>query len=149
MNSLSDKNNNTEIIERINHLSFSTQRQWGKMSAAQMLAHCAVGLHGAMSNEKQKRSFMGFFFGKIAKKQVFKDEPFKKELPTDKKFIIHEDKNFDSEKNNLISLIQKFSAIEPGNIGHEPHPFFGKMTADEWGILQWKHLDHHLRQFGV
>jgi hypothetical protein len=26
---------------------------------------------------------------------------------------------------------------------------FGKLTASEWNIMMYKHLDHHLTQFGV
>lgn len=28
------------------------------------------------------------------------------------------------------------------------HPAFGPLTGPEWGRIAWKHLDHHLRQFG-
>ncbi|MDZ4803510.1 MAG: DUF1569 domain-containing protein [Candidatus Eisenbacteria bacterium] len=31
----------------------------------------------------------------------------------------------------------------------EPNPIFGNLSVDEWGKLSWKHLDHHLRQFGA
>ncbi len=30
-----------------------------------------------------------------------------------------------------------------------PHPVFGRLSVDDWGRLSWKHLDHHLRQFGL
>jgi len=37
----------------------------------------------------------------------------------------------------------------PAGCTKHPHSFFGKLTPEEWAILSYKHLDHHLRQFGV
>jgi hypothetical protein len=119
------------------------------MNAGQMLAHCSVGLESALGDRKQKRAVIGYLFGKFAKKSAFGEKPFSKGLPTDKSFIITEDKNTEFEKENLIILINRFTNSGHSGITKHPHPFFGKMTPEEWGILQYKHLDHHLRQFGV
>jgi hypothetical protein len=40
------------------------------------------------------------------------------------------------------------SASAPAGSGPE-HFIFGAMTMEQWNALQWKHIDHHLRQFGV
>jgi hypothetical protein len=149
MNTLFNTELSSKIIERINHLNASSQRQWGKMNVSQMFAHCSATLESALGNKQEKREFMGYLFGKIAKKQVLKNKPFKKNIPTAKLFKMTEDKNFEAEKKKLISLIHKFSEAGAGGIGKYPHPFFGEMSAEERGILQLKHLDHHLSQFGV
>ena len=91
----------------------------------------------------------GWLFGKMAKKQMLQEVPFKHGLPTDASFVVKEERNFSQEQDGLLTLIRRFSETEPASIAAKTHPFFGKMTVDEWGILQWKHLDHHLRQFGV
>ncbi len=49
----------------------------------------------------------------------------------------------------LSRLIDKFAAGGAAGCTKNPHSFFGKMTPEEWAILMYKHLDHHLRQFGV
>ncbi len=149
MNTLFDTDLTKQIIERINHLSAARQGQWGKMSVSQMLAHCSATLVSAIGDKKEKREFLGLLFGKIAKKQVMKDEPFKKNMPTAKLFKMTDDKNFDEEKKRLVSLIKKFAELGTGGVGKFPHPFFGEMDAQERGVLQWKHLDHHLKQFGA
>lgn len=149
MKSIFNPSDNQEIINRINMLNASSQAKWGKMSVAQMLSHCQVGLQGAMGEIEFKQGLIGFLFGKMAKKQLTRtDIPFKKNLPTDKKFLIVEEKEFETEKNKLIGLVKK---IGEGThlITTKPHPFFGKMTTQEWDVLQWKHLNHHLSQFGV
>ena len=53
------------------------------------------------------------------------------------------------EKKILLSYIDRFLAIGPEVIANKKHPFFGELTFEEWDKLQWKHLDHHLRQFGA
>ncbi|HEY3250275.1 MAG TPA: DUF1569 domain-containing protein [Ignavibacteria bacterium] len=149
MKSLFDTSVNLEIIGRINKLTSGSKAEWGKMTVSQMLSHCRVPLESAFGEVKLKRNPIGVLLGPIAKKSIFKDEPFKKNLPTDKNFIFKDDRNFDEEKIKLTEKVQKFAASGPDGITKDPHPFFGKLTVNQWDMLMWKHLDHHLRQFGV
>ena len=120
-----------QIIDRINTLTPATQRLWGKMDVAQMLAHCQMPLGVAV---------------RLVKKKLFNDQPFKQNLPTDKSFKMTDPKDFEKEKQGLLQMIRGFSEESMTN---EPHPFFGRMTNTEWSKGTWKHLDHHLRQFGA
>ena len=140
---------NQEVVDRINKLTPVTKPLWGKMTVAQMLAHSQAPLHVALGDKQLKGGLMAFFFGKIAKKQLVKDESFKRNLPTAPSFVIKGDRNFNEAKTELIDLVQRFSKSDPVEIAKRPHPFFGKLTAEEWNTLQYKHLDHHLTQFGV
>jgi hypothetical protein len=69
-------------------------------------------------------------------------------MPTDKTFIVSDQRNFGEEKKKLLALIERFVRLGPNGISKEKHPFFGKLTPDEWGGLMWNHLNHHLKQFG-
>lgn len=149
MNTLYDKNLNQQIIERINHLTPASKGQWGKMDVSQMLAHCSTALEVAIGDKEEKREFIGYLFGKMAKKQALSDKPIKKGMPTSKVFKITSNRNFEDEKTRLITLIIRFAQLGPHGVKNNPHPFFGYMTAEEKGILQWKHLDHHISQFGA
>ncbi len=140
---------NLEMVGRIGSLTSDTKPLWGKMRVAQMLAHCQKPLHVALGEKNLKGGLMAFLFGKIAKKQLLKDTPFKKNLPTAPAFIVKSEKNFSEEKNKQADMVQRFGKNDPEEIAKRPHPFFGKLTAEEWNLLQYKHLDHHLRQFGV
>ncbi len=135
-----------EIIDRINKLSPQTPRQWGKMDVAQMLAHCQMPMGVALGKHKLKGSFIIKLLGPFFKKTLYNDKPFKRSLPTDKSFVITDAKDFEKEKNSLIDMINSFTE---GNMTSEPHPFFGKLTKEEWSKGTYKHLDHHLQQFGV
>ena len=135
-----------EMIERITKLNPGSKALWGKMNVGQMLAHLQMPIGVALGNHKLKRTFIGILFGPMAKKILYNDKPFKRNLPTDKSFIMQEAKDFEQEKKKLLDMISKFTET---NMIDEPHPFFGKLTKEQWSIGSWKHLDHHLNQFGV
>jgi hypothetical protein len=149
MKSLFDPAENQNILNRIQRLTSASQAQWGKMNVAQMLFHCQHPLRVAYGEMKLKRGLMGVLFGGMVKRMLLKDEPYKPSMPTAKEFIVTDAKEFEKERKTLIDLVQRFSKQGPEGIRKDPHPFFGKLTAAEWDNMQWKHLDHHLRQFGV
>lgn len=118
------------------------------MTAVQMLAHCQAPFRVASGQLRLKRALIGRLFGKLAKKKyVTSDTPFGHNSPTDPRFLFLGAHDFESEQSELLELVKRFG--ETGAITRDPHPFFGPMTAEEWDRLLWKHLDHHLRQFGV
>ena len=88
-------------------------------------------------------------FGAIAKRKLLSAQDFQKNLPTDPNFIIKNEPDFEHTKDQLIVLVQRFTKLGAAGLSKDPHPFFGKLTTEEWDLLNWKHLDHHLRQFGV
>jgi len=149
MKNLFDSNASSEILNRLETLQPDAKRLWGKMTASQMLAHCIVPIKVSLGEHKPKRNIMGVFFGKMAKKMVLKDEPFKQGLPTDPSFVIKDQPDFNLKKQELRLSIEKLLTTDKEAMAARPHPFFGKMTIDEWGILGYKHLDHHLKQFGA
>ena len=143
---LFDATGKQEIIDRINKLTPQSQRQWGKMDVAQMLAHCQMPLGVATGKHKLKGSGFLKLIGPLLKGLLFNNKPFKKNLGTDKSFIMTTPKEFEKEKSGLIQMINDFSA---SSMTDEPHPIFGKLTKEQWSKGTWKHLDHHLMQFGV
>jgi hypothetical protein len=138
----------TELKGRFSKLRPDTARQWGKMTAAQMVAHCSNSLEQALGDEKPPRMFLGHIFGGIAKRDVFSDKPMKRNTPTSPTLAIRDDRNLDVERKRLDALIDRAGSGPQACTDH-PHIFFGQLTPDEWGKLIYKHLDHHLQQFGV
>ena len=137
------------VLRRIGRLASASQREWGKMDAAQALAHCQVPLRVALGEVKLKRGLIGILFGGMAKKSLLRDEPFKHGMPTDKAFRVRDPRVFATERDRLVALVTRLGRGGPGVLTTEPHPFFGALSPAEWDTLMWKHLDHHLRQFGV
>lgn len=146
MKNLFDDLPRQEIIDRINKLTSDSKAQWGKMNVSQMLHHNVLPMELALQNPKPPRVFMGKLFGGMVKKKILSPEPFKKNGFTPKEFKVVDEFDFNQQKENLLSIINKF---QRGSITDTVHPFFGKMTEDNYGELQYKHLDHHLQQFGV
>lgn len=138
------------LIERINKLTPSTQPLWGKMSIAQMLAHCNVSYEMAYTDKHPKpNALMKLVLKLLVKNKVVSETPYKHNNPTAPAFLIKEDKNFEEEKTRLIDHInQTLQLGEEHFDGRESHSF-GTLSANEWNNMFWKHLDHHLSQFGV
>lgn len=149
MKSIINKESNAELLVRIENLSPHTNAQWGKMNVSQMLAHCTVGLKIAFGEITPKSNFLFKIMGKIFKKKIFAQDSFKKSSPTSKEFIITGDRDFDTEKTTLINYVKQCSGKGADVFSKEPHGFFGKLTLEEWDELMYRHLDHHLKQFGV
>ena len=150
MESLLNPSDNQKIINRISSITPESKAQWAKMNAAQMLAHCQPPLLVAFDELKLKLGMMAALFGGYFRKKMTQDEkPFTQNLPTDAHFVVSNPEEPEKEKEKLIVLVQRFVKAGPEGLTKETHPFFGKMTGREWDIIQWKHLDHHLRQFGV
>jgi hypothetical protein len=135
-----------EIIGRINTLKPATQRKWGKMDVAQMLAHLQAPLGVPLGKHELKGNAFFRLFASLIKKQLYNDKPFRRNLPTDKTFRISDQREFEKERQQLIELINCFTEE---NITNDVHPLFGKMTLQQWSNSNWKHVDHHLQQFGV
>jgi hypothetical protein len=148
MKTLFNKEDSSEILERLSRLDHTSTRQWGKMQIAQMMAHCSVGLETATGQLKPKRIFIGRIFGPIAKKGFVGPKQFRKNNPTSKELLIRDERDLEKEKQKLESLVKKFAGDGPTLCTKHPHAFFGKLTPHEWGIAMYKHLDHHFRQFG-
>ena len=139
----------SELLNRIDKLRITTLPAWGKMNASQMLAHCNISLETAMGLHRVPRPLSGRLMGWIFKPGALGKKPFGKNSPTDRTYIFPANLDFEKEKTKLIGSIKRFHEGGPAAVTTHPHPFFGKLTPEQWGVFQWKHLDHHLRQFGV
>lgn len=146
MKSTFDNTTREELVLRINLLTKNSQAQWGKMNVYQMLKHCALWEEMLLGKTTYRQSFLGRLFGKMGLKDMLKDEPVKKNLPTVPSFKMTGNGDVNAAKINWIDLIREHSLRTPAGF---IHPFFGYLTADQAGRMAYKHADHHLRQFGV
>lgn len=147
--SIYDKTVKEEILSRINLLTPVSEQLWGKMNVSQMLAHCSVGLEVAMGEKTVKRIFISYILGPLFKSSFYNEKPFQKNIATADLFRMEGEYDFDKVKKSLIEKVLQFSDGGPSKCTNAPHGFFGNLTPNQWGIGMYKHLDHHLRQFGV
>ena len=147
MKSLLTKEGYSDIKERLEKLNANSERQWGKMTVGQMVWHCQYPLKLAIAN-KENSSKGNWLINIFFKKSMYSDKPWRKNLPTSPKIKAREPKEFDTEYQKLSDLVDEFSKLSSRDVWH-PHPSFGVFTKNQWGQMEYKHLDHHLRQFGL
>lgn len=147
MKSIFEETAYKEIKERLEKLKPDAEAQWGKMNVGQMVWHCQAPLKIMLESEDYniKPNWLAKIF---FKKSLYNDKPWPKGLPTIKLLKTKESKDFKSEISKLKPLIDESHAQKNKKEWHS-HPAFGSFTAQQWGQMQYKHLDHHLKQFGA
>ncbi|MFT7267997.1 MAG: hypothetical protein ACI905_000196 [Roseivirga sp.] len=141
---------NQEVIERINRLTTETKPQWGKMNISQMLAHCNITYEMAYENKHSKpKGIMKLILKFFVKGIVVGEKPYKRNSQTAAVFIINTEKDFEVEKERLINYINKTHTLGKAHFEQRASLSFGKLSSTEWNNMFFKHLDHHLTQFGV
>jgi hypothetical protein len=149
MKTLFDADTHAEVLERLGRLTPDAERQWGKMSPSQMMEHTARALEVATGKKPIKQALVGKAISWIFKKEFVGEKPFRKNGPTGPDFIIKDQPDFESTRARLSDLMTEFHGLgESGAVGNI-HGFFGSLTGKQWGETQYKHVDHHFRQFGV
>lgn len=139
-----------EVVQRINNLTPETPQLWGKMDVAQMLAHCNVTYEYIYEDIHGKPSgFKKFILKLIVKPLVVGEKAYKKNNPTAPAFIIKSEKDFEAEKKRLIDFVVKSQELGANHFDGLESVSFGKLNQQEWNNMFYKHLDHHLSQFGV
>jgi Protein of unknown function (DUF1569) len=149
MKNLFEKETVAEILDRVTKLRPESQRQWGKMDVAQTLAHCANTMDMASGRLNPPRIFLGRILGPMVRPIFTNEKPFSKNNPTDKKLRIADQRDFTREQERLTHSVREFHEGGEAKCTRHPHPFFGEITPQDWARGMYKHLDHHLRQFGV
>lgn len=139
-----------EALTRIEKLTPTSKGQWGKMDVAQMLAHLNVAYEMAYERKHKKPGAFGRLMLKLfVKNAVVGPKPYKKNTRTAPQFIISDTKDFEKEKQRLLSYMHKTKDLGEQYFEGRENLSFGPMSAREWNMLFSKHLDHHLTQFGV
>jgi hypothetical protein len=138
-----------EILLRIDRLQPASPRQWGKMEVAQMMAHCSAALDMASGRLNEPRVLIGRLIGPLFKSIYTNEKPFSRNSPTAPKLVFSDQRDFAREHEQLKAKVREFHSGGEAGCTKYPHPFFGAFTPQQWSRGMYKHLDHHLRQFGV
>jgi hypothetical protein len=149
MQNLYDRGDRDGLVGRLSALQPSNARLWGKMNVSQMLAHCSVALEVPCGDRIKRQGLLGRIMSPFVRSSVLGLKPFVHNAPSDPEYRITDDRDFEKERARLAALVDRFCSRGTAATDGVVHPFFGRLSSDEWGRLMYKHLDHHLRQFGA
>ncbi len=138
-----------ELISRLDHLKPDSPAQWGRMDVAQMLAHCCIPYAQIQGQVGGGPWALRWLARLVLKGSVVGEAPFRRNLPTARTFIVSNPRDFEGERDRLRGHIQEIHGQGADAVEGRPHAAYGPLTARQWSNLLFKHLDHHLRQFGV
>ncbi|MFN2398195.1 MAG: DUF1569 domain-containing protein [Gemmatimonadaceae bacterium] len=147
MRSLWQESARTALLRRLGRLSSEAQARWGLMTAAQMLAH----LNDAFclsTGELSARPPRGLLRIPPLNYVVACLLPFPRGAPTAPELLRRAPDPWETEINRLHKNVAAFGRRDPRGPWPD-HPIFGRLAGWAWGMLGYRHLDHHLRQFGV
>ena len=150
MKSLRDEKCRSELIGRIANLTPDSKPLWGRMTVDQMLSHLVQsGELPFVASVPDRSSLMS---RTLVKTLVLTVVPVPKEVKTSAELDQQQDGRkplgFDVDKTNVIESIERIGTLAKDH-PCLAHPFFGKLSASQWSRLGYKHIDHHLKQFGV
>tara|TARA_R110002050_G_scaffold69507_12_gene150484 strand:- start:20625 stop:21077 length:453 start_codon:yes stop_codon:yes gene_type:complete len=138
------------LIERINKLTPKSKGIWGKMNVAQMLAHCNVPYEMVYTEKHPKPNGpIKLMLKLFVKKTVVGEKPYKRNSRTAPAFLIVDERDFDDEKMRLIDHLIKTQELGEDYFHNKESHSFGALGKTEWNNMFYKHLNHHLEQFGV
>ncbi len=151
MKNLFNQSDRENLIARLYNLHPDCQRRWGKMSVAEILPHLSDPFRATLGEKKVEDVSNAITRGFIGKMMV-RHIPWPKSAFTSPSFLpgtgMTAFEGFEDDKQALILLIHRFANVDV-NTAFQPHPVFGNLSKRDYGRLYWRHLDHHLRQFGV
>lgn len=154
MHDIFDQGTCEALVARINRLNADSSPQWGKMNAARMLAHCNKPYDTLYDDAYRranppakgvKRVLLNWF----VKPLVTGPKPYPRNTRTAPSYVVADQRDLEVERAKLIGYIRRVQSLGAGHFEGKPSHSFGPLSAREWSVLFHKHLDHHLRQFGV
>ena len=138
-----------KLVSRIQNLAPQTKPRWGSMTSIEMLLHCnKVNEYLLTAQPQKKPTTIKQYLARWVVLYIMPGLPKGAQAP--KKVItkgLANTLDFENEKQNFIEIIHRFPNHTLPLTLH--HPYFGGLNTKQWGLAGWKHVDHHLRQFGV
>jgi hypothetical protein len=147
MKSLWNDADRNEILMRIDRVADGAPARWGTLSADRMLAHLGESMKMANGEVRPKPKKLPIRFFPL-KQLILYVLPFPKGAPTAPELLAGAAAPVTALAPALRQQIDSF-ASKAGLKSWPEHPAFGHLTKRDWGVLTYRHLDHHLRQFGA
>jgi hypothetical protein len=136
-----------DLSARLSRLAPDARPVWGKFTAPRMVCHVSDALRMALGDLPVAPKRLPLRYP-VIKQLVIYLFPFPRGTPTAPELLARLPQEWNGEVQSLRDELQKFSTRTPDE--HWPdHPAFGSMSGRAWGVLAYRHMDHHFRQFGI
>jgi len=140
-----------EFERRVNAIASTTERQWGKMTLAQMFAHLRIVFEISLEEREVKDESRAWLMPLlwILMFQIWTDWP-KGKIKASPQFLDDSAEDIEVERAQLIESMRRFvnrSESDPERIVLEP--MLGRISLKKWRRVHGVHTDYHLRQFGA
>ena len=145
--SLWNSTDRQELISRLERLSSSSAPLWGRFTATRMLAH-VTGWFKMATGEIVCAPRPGILRTRPVRYLAIHVLPFPKGVPTAPELLTGDTADWTAGVDELRRYLEEFEKRHRGSEFPE-HPAFGKLSHNSWGVLGYRHTDHHFRQFGV
>lgn len=136
------------ILDRFDRLTPDARPKWGKFDAPRMVAHVTDTVRwsiGELAVVPTRKSPIGFWPVNVL---IMFYLPWPKGVPTAPELVERSPSAWTSELQSLRAAIDRFAARDV-NGSWTPHIAFGRISGEQWGRLTYRHLNHHLTQFGA
>ena len=138
-----------EVVQRLGYVRADSVRVWGTMTPHEMLCHLGDSFSAMLGDRPASMTDTLLSRTVVRWIALHTSLPWPKGVPTrpevDPKREGSKPVEFESDRARTIQLLRRFASPDASCV---PHPIFGPLTRDEWLVWGYRHVDHHLRQFG-
>lgn len=135
------------LAQRLHVLTPTAKARWGRMSAPAMVSHLIEHCRMALGVLAVAPKRMGLHYYPL-NRLVIHYIPIPRNAPTAPELIARAPGAWDDDVLALAELIRRIAQKLPGE-AWPPHPVFGDISGDDWGVMIYRHIDHHFQQFGI
>lgn len=146
MPSLRNEKDRQGLVERLQKVTPDAKAQWGSLDAPRMVCHLNDSLGAGLGKLEVPRKGPAAFRHFPLKHLAIYVVPMPKNAKAPKELLARAPGDFDEERRQLLQAMERMAAMPTG--AGPDHFLLGGMNYDQWNALNWKHIDHHLRQFG-
>jgi len=147
MHTLWNDRDRQQLLDRLARLTPDRPARWGRMNAPQMVTHLSEAMRMALGELPCRPKNVPWRHAPI-KQLVVYWLPWPKGVPTARELLGRTPLEWPVERAAVRRHVESFQNLDPKLMWPE-HPAFGKLTPKAWCVLGYRHMDHHLRQFGI
>ena len=136
-----------ELTDRVGRLAWDRRAEWGTFTAPKMVCHLADSLRMAMGDLKVASKKLPIRYPPL-KQLIIYVAPFPKGAPTAPELLVRQPREWTHDVADVQSLLARAATASSTDAWPE-HPAFGRLSRRAWGVLIFRHMDHHLKQFGA